>query len=99
MTDTNIPVTEDELHAFVDGELPAERRAAVEAWIATHPADAEKLKAWRAMSDMRFGKGSSAEITGFHIVRRSESLTDSAELAEKKAPDSGFSEHGPVRME
>ena len=25
MTDTNIPVTEDELHAYVDNELPAER--------------------------------------------------------------------------
>ena len=28
MTDSKIPVTEDELHAFVDGELPVERRAA-----------------------------------------------------------------------
>jgi anti-sigma factor RsiW len=56
MTDTNIPVTEDELHAYVDGELPAERRAAVEAWIATHPLDAEKLKAWRQMSDMLHAK-------------------------------------------
>ena len=25
MNDRNIPVTEDELHAYVDGELPAER--------------------------------------------------------------------------
>ena len=26
MTDQKIPVTEDELHAYVDNELPAERR-------------------------------------------------------------------------
>ena len=26
MTDPGIPVTEDELHAYVDNELPAERR-------------------------------------------------------------------------
>jgi anti-sigma factor RsiW len=56
MNDTNIPVTEDELHAYVDGELPPERRAAVEAWIATHPADAEKLKAWRTIGDMLHAK-------------------------------------------
>ena len=29
MIDNNSPVTEDELHAFVDGELPADRREAV----------------------------------------------------------------------
>jgi len=30
MTDRDVPVTEDELHAYVDGELAADRRAAVE---------------------------------------------------------------------
>ena len=29
MIDPGIPVTEDELHAYVDNELPAERRADV----------------------------------------------------------------------
>ena len=29
MTDKNIPVTEDELHAYIDNELPAERRGDV----------------------------------------------------------------------
>ena len=29
MTERTIPVTEDELHAYVDGELPAERRGDV----------------------------------------------------------------------
>lgn len=50
MTDT-IPVTEEELHAFVDGELPDDRRATVEAWLAAHPEDAGKVAAWRAMTE------------------------------------------------
>ena len=33
MTDPRIPVTEDELHAYVDNELPAERRGDVETWL------------------------------------------------------------------
>jgi anti-sigma factor RsiW len=51
MTDKNIPVTEDELHAYIDNELPAERRGDVEAWLSTHPDDAERVHAWRAMAD------------------------------------------------
>ena len=51
MIDRSIPVTEDELHAYVDNELPAERRADVEAWLATHPDDAERVRSWRAMAD------------------------------------------------
>ena len=51
MTDNNIPVTEDELHAYVDNELPAERRGDVEAWLATHADDAERVQSWRAMAD------------------------------------------------
>ena len=51
MTDRKIPVTEDELHAYVDNELPAERRGDVEAWLAAHPDDAERVQSWRAMAD------------------------------------------------
>lgn len=51
MTDPKIPVTEDELHAFVDEELPAERRGDVEAWLAAHPDDAERVQSWRTMAD------------------------------------------------
>ena len=51
MTDPKIPVTEDELHAYVDNELPAERRGDVEAWLAAHPDDAERVQSWRAMAD------------------------------------------------
>ena len=50
MTDQKIPVTEDELHAYIDNELPAERRGDVEAWLAAHPEDAERVQSWRAMA-------------------------------------------------
>jgi anti-sigma factor RsiW len=50
MTDPRIPVTEDELHAYVDNELPAERRGDVEAWLVAHPDDAERVQSWRAMA-------------------------------------------------
>lgn len=39
-------VTEDDLHAFVDGALPDARRLEVEAWLAAHPADAERVQVW-----------------------------------------------------
>jgi anti-sigma factor RsiW len=51
MTDPRIPVTEDELHAYVDDELPAERRSDVEAWLAAHPDDAERVRSWREMAE------------------------------------------------
>ena len=51
MTNPKIPVTEDELHAYVDNELPAERRGDVEAWLAAHPDDAERVRSWRAMAE------------------------------------------------
>src|SRR6195256_5208689 len=50
MTDPKIPVTEDELHAYVDNELPAERRGDVEAWLAGHPDDAVRGQSWRAVA-------------------------------------------------
>lgn len=43
MTDT---VSEDDLHAFVDGALPEARRLEIEAWLAAHPADAERVQDW-----------------------------------------------------
>ena len=45
MIDNNSPVTEEELHAYVDGELPEERREAVEAWLAKHSDDASQVAA------------------------------------------------------
>jgi anti-sigma factor RsiW len=43
---------EDELNAYVDGELPADRRDAVEAWLAAHPEDAAKVAAWRKQGEV-----------------------------------------------
>ncbi|HEY8334397.1 MAG TPA: anti-sigma factor [Tardiphaga sp.] len=51
MTEPNMPVTEDELHAYVDNELPAERRGDVEAWLAAHPDEAARVQSWRAMAE------------------------------------------------
>src|ERR1700712_5989988 len=56
MTDPEIPVTEDELHAYVDNELPAERRGDVEAWLAGHPDDDARVQSWRAMAEAVHGR-------------------------------------------
>jgi anti-sigma factor RsiW len=52
MNDPKIPVTEDELHAYIDDELPQERRGDVEAWLATHPDDAARVQSWQSMAEM-----------------------------------------------
>ena len=52
MIDRDQFVGEDELNAYVDGELPAGRVSAVEAWLATHPEDAAKVAAWRKQAEL-----------------------------------------------
>lgn len=51
MIDRMSPVSEDELHAFVDGELPADRREAVASWLAENPEQAAMVAAWRAQAE------------------------------------------------
>jgi anti-sigma factor RsiW len=51
MTERDSPVTIDELHAYVDGLLPPDRRSAVEAWLSFHPDDAASVAEWRAQVD------------------------------------------------
>jgi anti-sigma factor RsiW len=51
MVDPNSPVTEEELHAYVDGELPADRLEAVTEWLAAHADQAGLVAAWRAQAD------------------------------------------------
>jgi anti-sigma factor RsiW len=43
---SGIPVTENELHAYVDAALTAARRAEVEAHLSANPEDAARVKAW-----------------------------------------------------
>jgi len=47
----DLPVTADELHAYVDGLLPSDRSAAVQAWLAGHPKDAAYVAEWRAQAE------------------------------------------------
>jgi anti-sigma factor RsiW len=47
MTDPAEHVTEAELHAYFDGELALERRRTVEAYLAAHPEDADRLESYR----------------------------------------------------
>ena len=65
MNDTHTPVTQDELHAYVDGELPADRQEAVAAWLLAHPDDAALVAAWRAQAEAiraRFGAVASEPV-------------------------------------
>jgi anti-sigma factor RsiW len=66
MIDRDSPVTEDELHAYIDGEIPADRRGAVEAWLASHPEDAARVAQWRAQADairVRYGAVASEPVS------------------------------------
>jgi anti-sigma factor RsiW len=45
------PITEAELHAYVDGGLAANRRAEVESWLAARPEEAERVAAYRRLSE------------------------------------------------
>lgn len=51
MIDRERPVSDDELNAYVDGELPADRREAVAAWLAEHPEAAATVAAYQAQAE------------------------------------------------
>jgi anti-sigma factor RsiW len=44
-----LPVSEADLQAYADGRLTAERRALVEAWLASHPEEAERVAAYQRL--------------------------------------------------
>jgi anti-sigma factor RsiW len=48
MSASDPTVREDELHAFVDGHLDPDRRAAVAVWLATEPDAAARVQAWQS---------------------------------------------------
>lgn len=50
----NAPISEDDLHALVDGRLSAARQTEVEAWLDHHPEAANRVNAWRRQNhDLR----------------------------------------------
>ena len=51
MTEHELPVTEEELHAYVDAQLPGDRHAAVDRWLDEHPEDMARVTAWRAQAE------------------------------------------------
>lgn len=52
MTPDVRPISEDDLHAYVDDRLNAERQASVEAYLQAHPDVAARVDGWRAARDM-----------------------------------------------
>jgi anti-sigma factor RsiW len=51
MVDREPSVSEEELHAYVDGQIAGGECAVVEKWLASHPEDAARVGAWRAQAD------------------------------------------------
>src|SRR3954452_7369860 len=51
MVDREPSVSEEELHAYVDGQIAGGECATVEKWLETHPEDAAHVAAWRAQAD------------------------------------------------
>jgi anti-sigma factor RsiW len=46
------PITDEELHAYVDGQLPTERACEVEEYLAANPGAASRVAVWRAQAAM-----------------------------------------------
>lgn len=44
------PISEADLQAYADGHLPEERRKAVDAWLASHPEESERVAAYRRLA-------------------------------------------------
>lgn len=51
MVDREPSVSEEELHAYVDGQIAGGECAAIERWLESHPEDAARVAAWRAQAD------------------------------------------------
>ena len=46
---SELPVSEADLQAYADGRLTPERRAVVDAWLAAHPEEAERVAAYQRL--------------------------------------------------
>jgi anti-sigma factor RsiW len=51
MTERESPIGEDDLHAYVDGRLPPDRREVVESYLKTNPETAAQIAGWRAQRE------------------------------------------------
>ena len=52
MTHPDLPITDEELHAYVDGQLSTERACEVEDYLAANPGAASRVAGWRAQAAM-----------------------------------------------
>jgi anti-sigma factor RsiW len=48
---TDRPISEDELHAYVDGDIAHERRLDIALYLAHHPNDAARMEVFRAQRE------------------------------------------------
>src|SRR3954468_16548722 len=51
MVEREPSVSEEELHAYVDGQIAGGECAVVEKWLESHPDDAVRVAAWRAQAE------------------------------------------------
>jgi anti-sigma factor RsiW len=64
MTPRESPITDEELHAYADGQLPADRVGVIEEYLASHPDTASRVAAGRAQAAVFSGKwGKVAGVT------------------------------------
>ncbi len=75
MTESQRPITSEELHAFADGELDSERRAEVASYLETDPEAAARVAAYRAQN---------AALHGAFDSVLNETLTSALERAARR---------------
>jgi anti-sigma factor RsiW len=51
MVEREPSISEEQLHAYVDGQTAGDECAAIEKWLESHPEDATRVAAWRAQAD------------------------------------------------
>src|SRR2546421_6744458 len=73
MVDREPSVSEEELHAYVDGQIAGGECAAIEKWLESHPEDAARVAAWRAQADAmraRYGAVANEPVRGASVFQR-----------------------------
>jgi len=88
---SKLPITEADLHAYVDAQLPENRRAEVVDYLAAYPEEAERLQAYRMQKD--------ALRELFDPVLDEVLPAPLRQLAEKPpATPQGYLSHRPLRL-